>query len=316
MKRIGLIVLSVLLVWSMLCIPAVADPAETPEPQLEVRFSQESAVRGETITADIILHNNPGIAAINFHIGHDANLKLTEYAGSQLTDWVVGVNEGENAVWVNSKTFTGDGSILKLVFQVSEAIPNTANVKLTVSAEGLKTYDLNENEVYFTVKPATISIPPVPKGVTVGGTVTSYGEASEKVTVTLTPASGGTPLPATLTGAAGTAPYSQNYTFAAVPAGAYTLKVEKKNHVTREYAVTVATTAVVQDAKIHLRGDINGDGFIKINDVAALYSHFRQVSLLSGYELACGDVVGNDGKIKINDVNALYSHFRKVALLW
>ena len=161
MKRIGLIVLSVLLVWSMLCIPAVADPAETPEPQLEVRFSQESAVRGETITADIILHNNPGIAAINFHIGHDAKLKLTEYAGSQLTDWVVGVNGGENAVWVNSKTFTGDGSILKLVFQVSEAIPNTADVKLTVSAEGLKAYDLNENEVYFTVKPATISVKPV-----------------------------------------------------------------------------------------------------------------------------------------------------------
>ena len=161
MKRIGFIVLSVLLVWSMLCIPAVADPAETPEPQLEVRFSQESAVRGETITADIILHNNPGIAAINFHIGHDAKLKLTEYAGSQLTDWVVGVNGGENAVWVNSKTFTGDGSILKLVFQVSEAIPNTADVKLTVSAEGLKAYDLNENEVYFTVKPATISVKPV-----------------------------------------------------------------------------------------------------------------------------------------------------------
>ena len=161
MKRIGLIVLSVLLVWSMLRIPAVADPAETPEPQLEVRFSQESAVRGETITADIILHNNPGIAAINFHIGHDAKLKLTEYAGSQLTDWVVGVNGGENAVWVNSKTFTGDGSILKLVFQVSEAIPNTADVKLTVSAEGLKAYDLNENEVYFTVKPATISVKPV-----------------------------------------------------------------------------------------------------------------------------------------------------------
>lgn len=153
-------------------------------------------------------------------------------------------------------------------------------------------------------------------GVEVSGTIKSYGDAGEAVTVTLTPTAGGTPLPATLTSATGTAPYSQNYTFAAVPAGDYNLKVEKKNHVTREYAVTVATTAVVQDAKIHLRGDINGDGFIKINDVAALYSHFRQVSLLSGYELACGDVVGNDGKIKINDVNALYSHFRKVSLLW
>lgn len=308
MKRIGLIVLSVLLVWSMLCIPAVADPAETPEPQLEVRFSQESAVRGETITADIILHNNPGIAAINFHIGHDAELKLTEYAVSQLTDWAVGVNEGENAVWVNSKTFTGDGSILKLVFQVSEAIPNTADVKLTVSAEGLKTYDLNENEVYFTVKPATISIPPVPKGVTVGGTVTSYGDAGEAVTVTLTPASGGTSLPATLTSATGTAPYSQNYTFAAVPTGEYTLKVEKKNHVTREYAVTVATTAVVQDAKIHLRGDINGDGVVNVIDKKMVYNHINDSSkMLSGYIYNVGDVNG-DGLVNVIDKKMIYNH--------
>ena len=315
MKRIGLIVLSVLLVWSMLCIPAVADPAETPEPQLEVSFSQESAVRGETITADIILHNNPGIAAINFHIGHDAELKLTEYAGFQLTDWVVGVNEGENAVWVNSKTFTGDGSILKLVFQVSEAIPNTADVKLTVSAEGLKTYDLNENEVYFTVKPATISIPPVPKGVTVGGTVTSYGEASEKVTVTLTPASGGTPLPATLTGAAGTAPYSQNYTFAAVPAGDYTLKVEKKNHVTREYSVTVADTAVAQDAKIHLRGDINGDGKLTVLDYGKVLRHAKGLALLTGYEFKCGDING-DGKLSVADYGKILRHAKTIEYLW
>ncbi len=314
MKRIGLIVLSVLLVWSMLCIPAVADPAETPEPQLEVRFSQESAVRGETITADIILHNNPGIAAINFHIGHDAELKLTEYAVSQLTDWVVGVNEGENAVWVNSKTFTGDGSILKLVFQVSEAIPNTANVKLTVSAEGLKTYDLNENEVYFTVKPATISIPPVPKGVTVGGTVTSYGEASEKVTVTLTPAAGGTPLTTTLPGAAGKAPYSQNYSFPTVPAGDYTLKVMKKGHAPWTEEITVDGSAVAKDVTIYLIGDVNGDGVINGQDLQRLYEHIKGEKLLSVEALPLGDVNG-DGAVNGQDLQRLYEHIKGEKLL-
>lgn len=305
MKRIGLIVLSVLLVWSMLCIPAVADPAETPEPQLEVSFSQESAVRGETITADIILHNNPGIAAINFHIGHDANLKLTEYAGSQLTDWVVGVNEGENAVWVNSKTFTGDGSILKLVFQVSEAIPNTADVKLTVSAEGLKTYDLNENEVYFTVKPATISIPPVPKGVTVGGTVTSYGDAGEAVTVTLTPAAGGTPLTTTLPGAAGTAPYSQNYAFRAVLAGTYTLKVEKKGHALWTESITVDGSAVTKDVTIHLIGDVNKDGVVTPLDMQRLYNHLNGTAILTDTTTAD---VNQDGAVTPLDMQRLYNH--------
>ena len=38
------------------------------------------------------------------------------------------------------------------------------------------------------------------------------------------------------------------------------LRVLKKNHVTREYTVTVSGEAVTQNVKIHLKGDINGDG--------------------------------------------------------
>ena len=545
MKRIGLIVLSVLLVWSMLCIPAVADPAETPEPQLEVRFSQESAVRGETITADIILHNNPGIAAINFHIGHDANLKLTEYADSQLTDWVVGVNEGENAVWVNSKTFTGDGSILKLVFQVSEAIPNTANVKLTVSAEGLKTYDLNENEVYFTVKPATISVKPViceenahvwdsgkttvfpsysmpgektftctvcgshkteaipklqehcihacatcggctgktlcegfkpctcqgsdgapetkpvegcsvisisvdlvlkvnkienaPKvtesienavnnlndktnassepgdnlqlgeitalydvmlqdtegneyeleeanvtvtlqvgkdnanalkigtmvlvhfgkngdviygvnkqgtkmltvnedegtatfttdgfspfallkvseheatDVAVSGTIKSYGSASEAVTVTLLQGTSVIGSPQVLTGVSGTAPYSQSYTFPNVPAGNYTLKVEKKGHAPFTKGITVGSSSVTENVTVYLIGDVNKDGGVDVADMQRLYNHLNNTDPLGDTGVA--DVNG-DKTVDVADMQRLYNHLNNTAPLF
>ncbi len=545
MKRIGLIVLSVLLVWSMLCIPAVADPAETPEPQLEVRFSQESAVRGETITADIILHNNPGIAAINFHIGHDAELKLTEYAVSQLTDWVVGVNEGENAVWVNSKTFTGDGSILKLVFQVSEAIPNTANVKLTVSAEGLKTYDLNENEVYFTVKPATISVKPViceenahvwdsgkttvfpsysmpgektftctvcgshkteaipklqehcihacatcggctgktlcegfkpctcqgsdgapetkpvegcsvisisvdlvlkvnkienaPKvtesienavnnlndktnassepgdnlqlgeitalydvmlqdtegneyeleeanvtvtlqvgkdnanalkigtmvlvhfgkngdviygvnkqgtkmltvnedegtatfttdgfspfallkvseheatDVAVSGTIKSYGSASEAVTVTLLQGTSVIGSPQVLTGASGSVPYSQSYSFPTVPAGNYTLKVEKKGHAPFTKGITVGSSNVTENVTVYLIGDVNKDGVVDVADMQRLYNHLNNTDPLGDTGVA--DVNG-DKTVDVADMQRLYNHLNNTAPLF
>ena len=145
-------------------------------------------------------------------------------------------------------------------------------------------------------------------GVEVSGTIKSYGDAGEAVTVTLTPASGGASLPATLTSATGTAPYSQNYTFAAVPAGDYTLKVEKKNHVTREYAVTVATTAVVQDAKIHLRGDINGDGVVNVIDKKMVYNHINDSSkMLSGYIYNVGDVNG-DGLVNVIDKKMIYNH--------
>lgn len=152
-------------------------------------------------------------------------------------------------------------------------------------------------------------------GVEVSGTIKSYGDAGEAVTVTLTPTSGGTSLPATLTGAAGTAPYSQNYTFAAVPAGAYTLKVEKKNHVTREYAVTVADTAVVQDAKIHLRGDINGDGKLTVLDYGKVLRHAKGLALLTGYEFKCGDING-DGKLSVADYGKILRHAKTIEYLW
>ena len=145
-------------------------------------------------------------------------------------------------------------------------------------------------------------------GVEVSGTIKSYGDAGEAVTVTLTPASGGTSLPATLTSATGTAPYSQNYTFATVPAGEYTLKVEKKNHVTREYSVTVADTAVAQDAKIHLRGDINGDGVVNVIDKKMVYNHINDSSkMLSGYIYNVGDVNG-DGLVNVIDKKMIYNH--------
>lgn len=113
-----------------------------------------------------------------------------------------------------------------------------------------------------------------------------------------------------------------SYTLTGVPAGTYTMKVQKKNNATRSYTVTVAadhvseTGAVTQDVDIKLIGDVNGDGKIRINDVGLLYNHFRGASLLSGYELSCGDVIGNDGQIKINDVGLLYGHFAGKQLVW
>ena len=161
-----------------------------------------------------------------------------------------------------------------------------------------------------------ISIPTVPKGVEVSGTVTSYGDASEAVTVTLTKQ--GETAPAftdTLTGASGSAPYSQTYSFPTVPAGEYTLKVMKNNHVTREYTVTVSAENVTQDVKIHLKGDINGDGKVNTSDVGKANSHAKGTSTLTGYDFACADVNG-DGKVNTSDVGKINSHAKGTNKLW
>ena len=74
------------------------------------------------------------------------------------------------------------------------------------------------------------------------------------------------------------------------------MKVMKNNHVAREYTVTVGSSNVVQDVKIHLKGDINGDGKVTFTDVNKANLHYKNKSILSGYEFMCADVNG-DGKL-------------------
>lgn len=140
----------------------------------------------------------------------------------------------------------------------------------------------------------------VAKGVTVSGTIKSYGSASEAVTVTLTKQGETTPaFTDTLTG------NSAAYSFPTVPAGTYTLKVEKKGHVTREYAVTVVSAPVVQDIKIYMLGDINEDGSINIQDVIRLLNHVNNSNTISDTK-HCD--INKDGAVNIQDVIRLLNH--------
>lgn len=156
----------------------------------------------------------------------------------------------------------------------------------------------------------------VADGVTVSGTITSYGDAGENVTVTLTKQGATTPaFTDTLTGASGTAPYSATYSFETVPAGTYTLKVEKKGHVTREYAIAVASDPVMQDVKICLLGDVDGNGSVNMVDYIKVRQHAQSVSFLTDYALACADVNG-DGNVNMVDYIKVRQHAQNIALLW
>ena len=109
--------------------------------------------------------------------------------------------------------------------------------------------------------------------------------------------------------------YIAEYEIPDVAAGTYTMRVSKKNHVTREYMVTVGTESAVQNVKIHLLGDISGDGKISTSDVLNANFHAKRVALLTGYEFLCADV-NSDGNISTVDVNRINSHAKKVMFLW
>ena len=103
-------------------------------------------------------------------------------------------------------------------------------------------------------------------GVTVSGTITSYGSASEAVTVTLLQGTSVIGSPQVLTGASGSAPYSQTYSFPTVPAGTYTLKVEKKGHAPWTEEITVGTDNIGKEVTVYLWGDVNRDGEVTAAD--------------------------------------------------
>lgn len=147
-------------------------------------------------------------------------------------------------------------------------------------------------------------------GVSLSGTVTSFGEESEKTTVQLFPSGSNTPaFIVMLTG------NHAMYSFEGVAPGTYTMKVMKQNHVTREYTVTVGSSNVVQDVEIHLLGDINGDGRVNTSDVGKANSHAKGTSTLTGYDFACADVNG-DGRVNTSDVGKINSHAKGTNKLW
>lgn len=151
----------------------------------------------------------------------------------------------------------------------------------------------------------------------VSGTVKSFNSAADKVTIQLIQQGHSEPAYET-TVSGGTKvgnQYTASYTISGIASGTYTMRVMKNKHVTREYTVTVSGEAVTQNVKIHLKGDINGDGKVTVGDVNRANLHAKGKSKLTLYEFACADING-DGKVTISDVNRANLHMKGKSLLW
>lgn len=147
-------------------------------------------------------------------------------------------------------------------------------------------------------------------GYTVYGAATSFGDADADVLIQL------------IESGASEASYektvkgnSASYSIDGVLPGTYTMKVMKQNHVTREYSITVGTENLKQDVKIHLLGDINGDGKVNVKDWNTVNAHVNETKLLTGYELKCAEVTG-DNKVNVKDGNRIYEHVNETNPLW
>lgn len=142
-------------------------------------------------------------------------------------------------------------------------------------------------------------------GTAVSGTAVSYGSAGDPVTVSLTKQGETDPaFTQPLASASGPAPYSQSYSFSAVPAGEYILKVEKKGHAPWTETITVGASDITgHTVTVYLWGDVNRDG--RVNSTDALW--VRQSSAggrtLETYQKTLADVNCDN---KVNSTDALW----------
>ena len=144
-------------------------------------------------------------------------------------------------------------------------------------------------------------------GAFVTGSVTSFNDANGDVALQLIPQGLTEPTYETIVKG-----NTVNFSFASVAAGTYTLKASKANHVTREYTVVVSNSSVIQDVKIHLLGDVTGDGKVNAMDKKKIYNHING-ELLTGYEFDVANVKV-DTKVNALDKKMIYNHINGESL--
>ena len=157
--------------------------------------------------------------------------------------------------------------------------------------------------------------PGAPQGAAVSGSYEAFGEAADSITIALIPA-GAEEAAYTFTNAAAPAA-SGTWSIAGVEAGSYSVQVSKKNHVTREYTLTVTGSAAALDVEIWLIGDVTGDGLVNFSDYSKVLSQSKKPNsqILTDYAFLCGDV-NADGAINFSDYSKVLSQAKGKGSLW
>ena len=149
------------------------------------------------------------------------------------------------------------------------------------------------------------------------GNIESFNSASDTVTIQLIADGQNDPSYET-TASGGTQndnKFTAGYSFTNVASGSYTMRVIKKNHVTREYALTVGADSVEKNVKIHLLGDVDGDGNVSTIDWSLVRDHINETNTLTGYEFDCANV-DKDEYITSIDCVRIQDHINESVPLW
>lgn len=269
---------------------------ERPQPNLSLALSKRNVKVGDTFTATL---SNKGMTVSSFIAQLEFDKEMLTVTGIEQLDGFAKLAAGATIDPVlstpdeaNDGSLVGVGFVrgsdktheagefLRVTFQ-AKAAGNTA-ISLYEDSVGADGYRGDAKSGAVTVEAAAVT------GVTVSGTVKSYGGEAENVTVTLTPENG-TPMTTVVTG------NSAAYKLENVPAGTYTLKVEKKGHAPWAEEITVGSAAVAKDVTVYLYGDVNRNGTVTSTDALQISQHIAGTRSFDAYQMLLADVNHKNG---------------------
>ena len=287
-----------------------------------IRFTDSATIRVQRLGSNLEVDNSRvdratdnSYLAFDLHLITKPKLTIEPVSGDTLPTkeaLTAQLPEGytvQTLTWADDATTAPSGAtevtITKLEIRPADGSYQLANSSVWINGtERLGEYSSG------TLTLMNITVPVKSKGVKVSGTIKSYGDAGENVTVTLLRGTSVIGSPQVLTEASGSVPYSQNYSFPAVPAGDYTLKVEKKGHAPWTEEITVGSTAIAKDVTVYLWGDVNRDGEVTAADAQEIQRKAAGLSSVfdtdpnSAYCTLRADV-NRDGKVTAADAQEI-----------
>lgn len=275
---------------------------ERPQPNLSLALSANKVKVGDTFTATL---SNKKMSIISFISQIRFNKDVLEVVSITESEGYTNLASGAKTAVITTVADANDRGVVGIsvakteetTYPVKDIVTVTFKAKaagdgwfeLVESTDGTDGYHGDNSGGTVTVEAAAVT------GVTVSGTVKSYGSETENVTVTLTPGNG-TPMTTVVTG------NSAAYKFENISAGTYTLKVEKKGHAPWTESITVGSAAVTKDVTVYLYGDVNRNGTVTVLDASWIRQHLVGKKAFDEYQLQLADV-NKSGNISVLDAS-------------
>ena len=266
-KIIAALLAVIAVVTVIVIIPTAADTETTTTPTILFESKQVAAQAGKNVSVEVSIVNNPGVVTMTIPVTWDTDvLKLTGVTNSytvlaqtaECNGWL-GSTDYETAqtngvyylAWDNDlaeDNFTSDGALCTMTFEVIKDFEETKITPIMASTTdngilpiaNIMNYDMDDLQTGFTYTEGVLTAGgEEEKTVTVKGTVTSFGNTTDSVTVELFAEDNETETADHSATAACDENNSASYEIAGVKPGNYTVKVSKPNHVTRTYQITV-----------------------------------------------------------------------------